>query len=182
MSSRLPIEINPYRYIEQKRLIDGEIALNKLPRLRELLSSDKGNVKVSLEFTHNEAYLPTLKAHIKSTLHLVCQRCLETVDYKVDRDLSLVLVKTEVQETQLQDSYDTYLVEDEVIFLPNLIEDELMLTLPISITHQQCEMVYPKDDISFSTHNIGDTGNDDNNEKNDMAKENPFAILQKLKH
>lgn len=180
MSSRLPIEINPYRCIEQKRLINGEIALNKLPRLRELLSSDTGHVKVSFEFIHNEAYLPTIKAHIKVNLHLTCQRCLKTVEHEVDHHLALVLVKTEVQETQLQDSYDTYLVEEDVIFLPNLIEDELMLALPISIKHQQCDMVSPETDIFFSTNDgVDDTSND---ESNNLSKENPFDILKKLKH
>jgi uncharacterized protein len=172
MSSRLPIEINPYRCIEQIRLIDCEITLSKLPRLKMLLSSDRNKVKVSFEFIRNDVHLPMLKGHISVMLSLKCQRCLTPVEYPVNKDLSLILVATDTESAQLQDSYETYLVEDESIFLPDLIEEELILALPLSIMHEQCKGVHPETDVFFDIEN-------DKDDK--MVKENPFAILKNLK-
>lgn len=177
MSSRLPVEINPYRCIEQNRLIEGEIALNKLPRLKKVLSSDINSTinsaKVSLEFIRNETSLPMLKGHVSAVLNLCCQRCLSSVEYNVESDLSLVLVATDTDNTQRQDGHETYFVENELIFLPDLIEDELMLALPLSIMHKQCEMVTPATDVFFD--------NFDTDENNKAVKENPFAVLKNLK-
>ena len=177
MSSRLPIEINPYRCIEQKILIEGKIALNKLPRLKKILSSDMNSTtnsaNVSFEFKRNESYLPILKGHVSAVLSLCCQRCLSSVKYNVDSNLSLVLVATDTDNVQHQDGYETYFVENELIFLPDLIEDELMLALPISIMHKQCDMVTPSTDVFFD-----DCDTDKNNK---TVKENPFAVLKSLK-
>ncbi len=177
MSSRLPVEINPYRCIEQKRLIEGEIVLNKLPRLKKILSSDTNSTtnsaKVSFEFMRNESYLPMLKGRVSAVLNLCCQRCLSSVKYNIDNDLSLVLVATDTDNVQRQDGHETYFVENELIFLPDLIEDELILALPMSIMHKQCDMVTPSTDVFFDRC--------DADKNNKTVKENPFAVLKSLK-
>jgi uncharacterized protein len=177
MSNRLPVEINPYRCIEQKRLIEGEIALNMLPRLKKILSSDinstMNSAKVSLEFMRNESYLPMLKGRVSAVLSLCCQRCLSSVEYNIDNNLSLVLIATDTDNVQRQDGHETYFVENELIFLPDLIEDELMLALPISITHKQCDMVTPSTDVFFDSC--------DTDKNNKAVKENPFTVLKNLK-
>ena len=173
MSSKLPVEVNPYRCIEQKRLIEGDIALNKLPRLKKLLSSDDGHINVLLEFTRNDAYLPMVKGQVSVVLSLLCQRCLAPLEHPVDSKLSLVFVSTDTEKAQREDGHETYFVENELIFLQDLIEDELMLTLPMSIMHTQCERVQPATDVFFD--------NCDPDENNKAVKENPFAVLKNLK-
>jgi len=177
MSSRLPIEINPYRCIEQKRLINGEIALHKLSRLKKILSSNSNSMtnsaKVSLEFMFNETHLPLLKGHVSAVLSLSCQRCLSAVEYNVESNFSLVLVTNDTDNIQRQDDHETYFVENELIFLPDLIEDELMLALPIAIMHKQCDMVSPSTDIFFDNLDIG--------QNNKTVQENPFSVLKNLK-
>ena len=39
----------------------------------------------------------------------------------------------------MQDSFDIYLVEDQKLLLQDLIEDEILLAMPIVISHDDCE-------------------------------------------
>ena len=172
MSSRLPVEVNPYRFIEQQRILIGGIAVSKLPRLKPLLTSNDGDVAVRLEFVRSGNRLPMIIGHLSVELILVCQRCMQSMLQRVDTDLSLVLVTSDEQSVQLQDGYDTWLVEDEKVFLQDFIEDELMLALPLAAMHEQCEAARPF---------IEGLPSDEINESAEDKKANPFAILKDLK-
>ena len=172
MSSRLPVEVNPYRFIEQQRILIGGIAVSKLPRLKDILTSNDGDVAVRLEFIRSANNLPMIIGHLSVELSLVCQRCVQPMLHKVDTDVSLVLVTSDEQCVQLQEGYDTWLVEDEKVFLQDFIEDELMLALPLAAMHEQCEAARPF---------IEGLPSDETNEPAEGKKANPFAVLKDLK-
>ncbi len=172
MSSRLPIEVNPYRFIEQQRILIGGIAVSKLPRLKPMLTSIDGDVAVKLEFVRSATGLPMIIGQLSVELSLVCQRCMKPMLHTVDTELSLVLVASDEQSDQLQGDYDTWMVEDEKVFLQDFIEDELMLALPLAALHEQCEAARPF---------IEGLPSDEINDSAEDKKANPFAILKDLK-
>ena len=94
----------------------------------------------------------------------VCQRCLEPVDIDVDATVDLALVHED--DTATQDSEEDYLeLNDEGVELTALVEDELILALPIIAVHSEgaCEAIEPvaRESEKFS--------------------ESPFAVLSSLK-
>ena len=167
---RLPSEVDPFKLVEQGRLFEGRIPQADFSRLQDLLFVDNSKlIEVNLEFTRTENRLPVIRGQIKAELEMVCNRCLEAVELKIDTNLEVVLVSSDAQAERLQDGFDIWLVEDQTLFLGDFIEDEILLTMPIVISHEECE---PAREL------IEALPEDENNEE---QKENPFAALKDLK-
>ena len=107
--------------------------------------------------------------HIGATtdVPLECQRCLKAVDVPIAIERSFLFVHGEDAAAQLDtDSEDDVLALTRALDLRELIEDELLLALPIVPRHQVCPMplVAPVDE-----------------EEVVEEKPNPFAALATLK-
>jgi len=129
---RLPVEVDPFKLVEQGRMFEGRIPQNDFPRLKDLLFSsdeDKNDlIEVNLEFTRTDTRLPVIKGTIKAQLEMICNRCLDATHLSIDTSLEVVLVSSDAQAERLQDVFDIWLVEDKNIFLRDFIEDEMSLT------------------------------------------------------
>ena len=107
--------------------------------------------------------------HIKARaeLPLECQRCLKAVDVPVQIERSFLFVHGEDTAAQLDtDSEDDVLALTRALDLRELIEDELLLALPIVPRHEVC----PKPLVAAAS--IEDVPDE---------KPNPFAALAALK-
>ncbi len=172
MSKRLPIDIDPFRLVEQRILLIGEMPIKRFPRLKKLLSTNTGVIEVDLVFTRTDVTaLPIITGTMTGNLELICQRCLDAVPFVVKSDLSIVLIKTDDEAERLQNDYDTWLVEEDRIFLQDFIEDEILLVLPHSALHDECEPFKPL--IEALPNEV---------EPQQQENDNPFAILKDLKH
>ena len=79
--------------------------------------------------------------HVKAgaQLPLECQRCLQPVTVRLAVDRSFLFVRGEEQAAQADtDSEDDVLVMTRALDLRALIEDELLLALPIVPRHELC--------------------------------------------
>jgi uncharacterized protein len=171
MSKRLPIDIDPFRLIEQRILLSGEMPIKQFPRLEKFLADSGGEVQVELTFERTEVtHLPIITGSIQGELQLICQRCLDATSFTFHSDLNLVLIKADVEAEQLQHDYDTWQVEDDRIFLQDFIEDEILLVLPHSASHTECEPFKPL--IEALADEI---------EPEQKASDNPFAVLKNFK-
>ncbi|MEB8433477.1 YceD family protein [Cocleimonas sp. KMM 6892] len=173
---RLPVEVDPFKLVEQGRQFKGRMPLSDFPRLKDLLykSESKTNeklVKVDLEFARNETGLPVIKGQITAEMQMICNRCLDATALTVETQTEVVLVGSDAQAERLQDSFDIWLVEDQTLVLKDFIEDELLLAMPLVIAHDECEPArrlieaLPEDEY-----------NDEQKEK-----DNPFAALKDIK-
>jgi len=174
MSARLPEFADLLRYADQRILLEGEIELGKMPRLLSSLTSSEGSVKVSLEFGVDEQRIRFMRGAISTDLLLCCQRCMEPVEYPVAIEIAFALVKGEAEAERLPEGYEPYIVPEELPALAEIVEDELILALPIVARHEGETVCAPQ---RHST--------DDNVEPQQVAeqdeRENPFAILSGLK-
>lgn len=178
---RLPVEVDPFRLVEQNRIFDGNIPLNDFKRVSELLFKDSKElddsntvtelVKVHLEFTRNDTKLPVLKGQITAEMDMICQRCLDVKVEMLDTSFEVIFVSNDEQAERLQEGYDTWLVEDQVLFLNGFLEDEILLAMPYVIAHENCQPV--KALIEALPEDI--------EKEVAQEKENPFAVLKDLK-
>jgi len=184
MLARFPVEVNPYRLIEQRRNLHGELALKQLPRLQEYMfdADAKGTVRVELIFDKNDRGLPVIRGVIQAPLILQCQRCLTAIQYPLHSDIDIVLIRNDAEADRLDEGYDTWLVEDERLFLQDFIEDELLLALPYAPVHDDCEASKPLIEITPEEFVAQQAAlNQDNTAKTDTeadTKTNPFALLK----
>lgn len=111
-----------------------------------------------------------LYATIKGVLWLDCHRCLEPMAKAIDDDYAIAIVRLEDELPALELIQAEYVFWQEITndgrMLPvfELIEDELILSLPLANTHDDCTVLVEQ---------VGDFI--------EPPKENPFAILAQLK-
>lgn len=172
-NERLPVHIDPIRMAETRRLLQGRIALAEMARLGESLQDSDGEVTVSLEFGTDNEGIRFMRGRIQAEVSLQCQRCLETMRYPIDSEFSLALVRNTVEAEALPSHYEPLLVEGEPLFLRDIIEDELLLALPIVAMHapEECSINISSDQGAGEARK--DTGA--------TEKESPFAVLADLK-
>ncbi|NOT12126.1 MAG: metal-binding protein [Methylococcaceae bacterium] len=171
MLDRLPEYIDPLHLAEKRGALEGRIPLSKFQRLADSLCNNEGYVEVSL-FFGREGKLAKIDGHIKSIIELQCQNCLNAVEWVVDNRVKLGIVTSIDGANRLPEDYDPLLVEaDGKVLLKDIIEDELILILPTFPKHQHdclAEIGIPgKTDLPSDSHS---------------ERENPFAILAKLKN
>ena len=127
--------LNFLRQVELKRTIEGVYPISKLARLSEVLMSNEGMVSAKLEFCHSVGYA-CLKGKVSATLLVQCQRCLKPVETKISGRFKFGLVNSEEDFELLPEEFEPYLVEGEEQSVIDLIEDELLLSLPMVTVHE----------------------------------------------
>jgi len=189
---RLPVEVDPFRLVEQRRVLDGRIPLGDFSRLAEQLfepkkprslsgnkgekrDDDEGIVFVHLEFSRSDTGLAEIKGNIHADLDMLCQRCLQVKTEPFNTDFEVVLVTSDEQAERVQQGFDTWFVEDQKIFLQDFIEDEILLALPLAVTHDDCKA--SRELIEAKLEDIVESAED----TEAGQKENPFAVLKDLK-
>ena len=114
---------------------------------------------------------PEVWLHLKAdaVLSLTCQRCLNPVDATVEIDRSFRFVADEAMAAAQDDeSEEDVLALSRSFDLIALIEDEMLMELPVAPRHASCPPVA----VSIT---------DEDFESASQRQENPFAVLGKLK-
>ena len=96
-------------------------------------------MKIALKFAKDQAYISYVKGVISTCLPLICQRCLERIDYPLEFSISLSPVLTPEAIKTLPSCYEPLLLKEDKISLVALIEEELLLNLPFAPKHTEGE-------------------------------------------
>jgi len=166
MPKQLPETLNFLRQVERNYRFEGELAVAKLSRLSEILHSDSGSIEVSFEFGTSVGFA-SLKGQVKANLEVQCQRCLQAMPVKLDSTFKLAFVQSEEEADELPEEFEPYLIEGEEQLMLPLLEDEILLSLPMVTTHEQACSAF------MSEH--------EEKVKADKEAAHPFAALKDLK-
>ena len=134
---RLPQHIDPWRMAAEQRSIEGEFLQSALPRLSAIVEYPQGMVKLRLSARRDSTDRTLLCGAASTQVVLRCQRCLQPMTVSLIGEFSLAAVRTEQEFEQLPRDLDPLLLEDGEIALEQLIEDELLLLLPIIPRHAE---------------------------------------------
>lgn len=168
---RLPVRIDPLSLAKVGRELQGSLRLDSLARLRPLLYEDGGEVEVRLSFGMDEAGQAIMRGRLRAALVLECQRCVGRMDFDIDTETTWGLVHSEAQADRLPEHYEALFIEAEPLYLADIIEDELLLQLPLVAKHEH-------DCIDSE---LLETYEDEQQETDEPRQENPFAVLSGLK-
>ena len=169
MSDRLPDRIKPLHLAETRQILSGYLPLEKMSRLVPVLSDPRGTVAVELEFGIDEQNIRNAKGRLQTTLNLVCQRCFRSLPFPVSSELTLGMVTTMAEADLLPESYEPLLVNEPTVSLLEMIEDELLLSLPLVIRHEESECQLKQEYSNGAT------------DDHEGPAEHPFAVLEQLK-
>lgn len=164
----VPEHIDPFRFAEQSLHLDGAVRLADMPRLSSNLASNEGFATVNLHFGRDEQKIAYIEGNVKANLHLQCQRCMEPYVYEIMSDFVLGIVNSLDEANTLPEHYEPALAKDGHLALRELIEDEILLNLPIIPKHE-----------SADCHSQLSEANADLERKG--KAENPFHVLRSLK-
>jgi len=122
-------------------VLDRRLALAGLPRLADLLTTTDGFLAVRLEGWRDDQGKSWLQLDVAGEPVLCCQRCLGGVKFPlaIKSRLQLIAPGEDWPDDDLEDdSADAIAAEGELNVL-SLIEDEVLLALPIAPRHEHCE-------------------------------------------
>lgn len=115
---------------------DGEIRFNWMvkdfPQLCDALYNDEGEINVLIhgKYDHNKQCL--LETEIKANMTLECQTSFEPIEHLVDSKVIFCTVIKESQIEDVDDDYEPILIEDGLIDMKKVVQDELILSVPIA--------------------------------------------------
>lgn len=163
----LPRQGDPRKFAQQGVVLEGFIPIADLPRIVEATESSSGDVQVNLEFGISEEGKRAVTGRAVADLSLVCQRCLEPVLIPVESDISLAIVWDEDAAKGLPQHFDPWIAGEGVADLYDMIEEELLLSLPAVAYH-------PEPCVDKKLYSSG--------KPVEVKKEkNPFQVLEQLK-
>ena len=122
-----------------------------------------------------------LRVKIRTALHLECQRCLEGFWQKIDISAQFVLLEShqEVEDFPIDNFVEDALLQSDTFDLMALIDDEVLLALPLVPKHSQGECTLFKSSAGALVEA------DDKSKivpiESQKGHKNPFLGLKKLK-
>ena len=134
-------------------VLDRSVGLDELPRLADLLGATAGRLSVRLEGWRDEQGKSWLQLAIAGNPVLCCQRCLGGVTFPlaIKSRLQLVAPGEDWPDDDLVDDSADAIAADKALVVLSLIEDEVLLALPIAPRHEQCESPQANADVHGSS-------------------------------
>ncbi|WP_295390282.1 YceD family protein [uncultured Thiodictyon sp.] len=179
MFAPLPQELDLWRAVRLGAAFAGSATLAQLPRLAAAVVGADGSAHYTLAFERDEARQAVAMGRVAMDLRLRCERCMGEVGLSLDLPIALALVRAVSQTDTLgldrlpevADQYDPLPVGEAPINPLDLIEDELLLALPLAPIHEvgECQAALPPDSTDSAQAGAVD------------EKKNPFAVLAALK-
>jgi uncharacterized protein len=147
--------------------LDFVIAMDDLPRLQAKLPGARGTVQGVAHFSR-AAGLPIAQLDIEGAAELTCQRCLAPMRWPVESSSRVALIASEKEADRVPEDLEPVLAEDDRLRLRDLVEEELLLALPIVPLHAD-----PKDCAPVATGVLAE-------EDAPQTTQRPFEQLSEL--
>ncbi len=125
--------IHPDRISDKPQIVEGTIAPGELPRLREEVAKPEGELRYEVTARRDRQRRKVVSCTIKGFVFLTCQTSLEDFRHGVSIDDRLVLVDSEAELPPIEEESDAedYLVADGPLDILGLVEDAVLLALPM---------------------------------------------------
>jgi len=171
-----PHRLDVRRFAEQGAELEASMRLLGFSRLAAEASGPEQAGQVHWhargQLLNPQHVQPQVWVHLKAdaTLPVVCQRCLNPVDVAVAVDRSFRFVPDEATAAAEDDASEEDLLALSRSFdLLELVEDELLMELPVAPRHEVCPVPVKMSSV------------DPGFEAADAEKERPFAVLGRMK-
>ncbi|TFH73180.1 hypothetical protein E3V39_08055 [Gammaproteobacteria bacterium LSUCC0112] len=171
LQTSLPQTLDPQKVFRQKLQVSGQLSVASMTRLCESLLDEEGTVSANLYFEVDMERRLRIRGKASAEVSVTCQRCLQPMKLQLEDMIDLVLVSTDAQSKLLPASLDPWFCgEDELLSPADIIEEQLILAMPIVTKHVRCIDVNSAQDETIKEHI-----------QTESARQNPFAVLSGLK-
>ncbi len=161
------LELASYR--NQSCTLSGQLPTERMARLRDI-GTAADEAAVSLTLTAESRGDIELSGRVEAGIGMTCQRCLDPVEVPLVSEFEFVIIDAAEARAGDEESAEVIVVDDGMLRLRELVEDELLLSLPVVARHDVDTPCRPL------SQQFG-PGEEDAA----PAGENPFAVLKDLK-
>jgi uncharacterized protein len=127
------------------RVLEGRVPLAEFGRLQSWLSDAAGKLQYRIGGTVDQQGYPSLVFDLQARLLVTCQRCLQELELPVNVHNRIRLVESPGaalpgQADQALAGEEDFVAASGPLDLLAMIEDEMILALPLAPRHEQCEL------------------------------------------
>lgn len=171
LTTRLPLQVEPYRLAANAERLEGRVPLERFVRLAVEAGEQRGEAEVRLDFAIDAQGRRVIDGWLAAELQLPCRRCLEPMSQHVESQFLLGVVSSDALAAELPGSHEPVLVENEQLDLLKVLEDELLLSLPQVIYHDEAQCRVSRDQLTSG----------EEAESSAAPAASPFEVLRTLK-
>jgi uncharacterized protein len=133
-----PVEVNPWRFCRGKQVWEIRSDVSAFPRLAHEFTQGELFCRVTGEADPQGGL--ALALTIDGEVEMTCQRCLGEMTHavRIERTLHLARNETELERLDALPDSDAILA-GEAVDLVALVEDEVLLSLPLAAMHVEGE-------------------------------------------
>ncbi len=156
--------VDAFEFCRLGEQLSGTTPVASMTRLAAEAADASGEIRWTFTGGRHSKGFPQLQMKVDGDVGLICQRCLTSFRHPMVSETLLVLVRSEAVADEAQESLDDESID--VIVVPSaqdllqLVEDEALLSLPLSPRHEVC----PGGAMKLA----------------EDKPESPFAVLKKL--
>ncbi len=163
--AQLPHKVDPATWADRGMQLTLNVSASLFPRLRQALLAE-ADVELNLGFTRDPRRHAVLTLRMQGQWPVQCQRCMQSMPLSVDESVYLHLLHEDEEAAHLDESEDYVLLDEQgELAVREVIEDELLLCLPLVARHEQCA------DVRLETAETAPVGEE---------KRKPFAGLAEM--
>ena len=171
MSNDLPLRFDPVLFANRGRQFAGNIPVQDMPRIKELAPNSDGQFYVTMTFSMSSLKFPMVKGTIEGEVVQTCQRCMGNAEVPIGSQFQLLLITPDSLDLASEEGHEIFEYTGLVITTANLIEDEIILSIPVIAKHEDIEKCGSS--VKKWMHEFDEVPTDE--------KDNPFAKLKDLK-
>ncbi len=139
LSARLPARLDYRKLADQGASLEGILPKELLPRLSEVIPGEPGDVSATVSFSKDENRHYVIRFTANVSVVLECQNCLENYATEVSCTYKGRVLRRAEDLEQLEQEDEAIVADDGEVDIGALIEDELLLALPMVPRHADGE-------------------------------------------
>ena len=165
----IPELVGAAKSCDKKLTYNGVITVDKLPRFLAQQSAEAESssvVEAKFVFERDQQNLKVARVSYCALAMLTCQRCLGSMEYRIEGEVTFAFSSTPADLEQIPKAYEPILIESSTVNLWQVLEDELLLSLPTFANHADEHCNISLDKLK--------------SDQTEQVAENPFATLGEL--
>lgn len=133
----------------------------QLSRFLDCVVKASPEVRVDFQFELDDNNLPRVRGSLATKVWQHCQRCLQLTPFSLVADVDMRIVHNDEAAGLLPKDQDAFTASGPQVQITELVEDGLIMALPMVCRHQRCDL-----------------GNLEKDAPEDSESYNPFASLR----
>lgn len=136
--------VKPSEFAEKSRCWEGNTMVGDFERLTQEFVNPEDILQYRICGEQDARGRPRLHCEVKGNMEVLCQRCLKPLGVAIESDRLLYLAASEAEAERLESAFADedieVMVTGQTLDLAGVVEDEVLLSLPIVPMHADCSL------------------------------------------